>query len=113
MPTFIWQISKDGTKSVKPRVLKAQFGDGYTQRGPDGLNSLLRRWTVALNNREAAELDAIEAFLIEQGGFIKFDWTPPHGAAGKWVCDADAGWERVQGGGPNGSIRCTFVEVPA
>lgn len=98
--------------TVKPRLLSAKFGDGYSQDAPDGLNHMLRVWQLQFIDRTAAECDAIEAFLVGQGGYLSFDWTPPNGAAGKWKCGIQNGWQRTRRRGTLGSITCTFEEVP-
>lgn len=88
MSTFTWIPSYPASQPVKPLVLKAQFGDGYEQRVGDGINTMARTWNVQFNLRLAAEIDAIEAFLKARAGVQSFDWTPPRGAAGKWVCES-------------------------
>ena len=35
-------------QTVKPRVLKAQFGDGYEMRVRDGINNTPREWSLHL-----------------------------------------------------------------
>ena len=37
-PHFVWAPSYNAATSVEPRVLKVRFGDGYSQRTPDGIN---------------------------------------------------------------------------
>lgn len=113
MATFSWIPSTEAAQTVKPRVLQAKFGDGYSQRVPDGLNTLLRSWQLTFKNRTKIEADAIEAFLDAAGGCTAFDWTPPDGAAGKWICGLPNGWQRVRHAGNFSTISCTFDEVPA
>ena len=98
---------------VVPRVLAAPFGDGYSQRTADGLNTMLRKWSVQFVNRSQADCDAIEAFLEAQGGCLSFNWTPPSGAAGLWICSVPDGWSRSPQTGGLANITCTFEEVPA
>lgn len=76
---------------ITPRVRKAQFGDGYTQRVGDGLNNMPRKWSVTFR-QVTADADIIEAFLESTKGAANFSWTPPRGAAGKWV--VSDGWSR-------------------
>jgi phage-related protein len=78
-PTFTPPVGP-GPASVKattPRVLMARFGDGYSQRTPDGLNyngrSVSLDWT-ALSSTDA---DTIEAFFIARGGSEAFYYTLP------------------------------------
>lgn len=110
MPSFIWLPEYSGPKDVEPRVLVARFGDGYEQRVGDGINTQLRSWSLAFEHRDQTEADAIEAFLSAQGGVESFDWTDPHGHAGKWVCPK---WSRTPIAGTLSTINVVFREVPA
>lgn len=109
MATFIWLASYGSKKRIQPRVLQARFGDGYSQRVADGINTQLRSWTVSFNDRSKTEADAIEAFLIARNGVESFDWTDPDGRASKWLCSQ---WERDPTKGPYSTISCAFEEVP-
>lgn len=111
--TFIWLPNYNSAMQVVPRVLQAKFGDGYSQRAADGLNTMLRKWNLQFTNRTQADCDAIEAFLVSQGGCLSFNWTPPSGAPGLWICGIPNGWTRTPQTGPLSTITCTFEEVPA
>jgi len=50
-------------QSAKPRVLKAQFGDGYEMRVRDGINNTPREWSLSFNNRTKADIDNIYDFF--------------------------------------------------
>lgn len=71
--------------TTKPNVHQTKFGDGYEHRVAIGLNSTPRQWQVSFS-RPNATADAIEAFFVARGAVQSFDWVPPHGGAGKWVC---------------------------
>lgn len=93
--------------TTKPRVRTAPFGDGYEQRLADGINNAPRSWSLVFN-RPTAEADVILAFFEARNGAEAFDWTPPYGAAGKFVA---RDWS-VQLIGPVAkSISATFDEV--
>ena len=79
MNTFTW-IAADAVRSVKPAVYCAKFGDGYEQNAPAGLNFLPETWELQFKCRSPADADAILAFLVAQGGWQKFQWTPPRAA---------------------------------
>jgi|TARA_Y100000052_G_scaffold27021_1_gene33370 phage-related protein len=73
-------------KQSNPRTTVVQLGDGYEHRARIGLNINPKVWTLQWNVSEA-DADKIEAFFEERavdGAF--FNWTPPAGTAGKWVC---------------------------
>lgn len=107
MATFTYIPSYSVELEVTPRVRVAKFGDGYEQRTADGLNTLPRRWSLRFV-RHDSDLDAVESFLVARGGVEAFDWTPPKGAAGKWVCRE---WRRSLTQPNYGEITCTFEEV--
>lgn len=83
MATFTYS-PQSAQLTVKPRVRTARFGDGYEQRVGDGINNAPRSFALTFT-RPTAEADAILAFFEARGGAEAFDWTPPYGAAGKWV----------------------------
>ena len=61
----------------EPRILIAQFGDGYDQRIPDGVNYQRRQWTLTWGPITPEAADYIENFFIARGGYQPFWWTPP------------------------------------
>ena len=78
LPTFAPPVSPsvNSQKTVQPRVLKAEFGDGYRQRAADGLNSRPAAWDLKWDALTTADADAIEGFLAARGGVEAFWWTP-------------------------------------
>lgn len=108
MPTFTWLPRVNAAKEITPRVRKAAFGDGYTQRVADGINTQLRTWSLEFVGNET-DMDAIDTFLATQAGVDAFDWTDPHGYAAKWICES---WRRVELGGGNATLSATFNEAP-
>lgn len=84
MPTFTFLPDFGPTKSAKPRIRKAQFGDGYTQAVRYGINSLDEQWNLTFSKRSLAEADAIEAFFDASSYVEPFDWTPPGESAKRY-----------------------------
>jgi len=83
---------RNTSKSTKPRVLRAAFGDGYEQRIVDGINNLQQTFSVSFNNREKEEIDDIIAFFDSKNGVSSFDYTYPDSNSGgettvKVVCE--------------------------
>jgi phage-related protein len=107
MPAFTAIPSYAIEVEITPRVRVARFGDGYEQRVAHGIRTTPRRWSLRFV-RHDDELDAIEAFLAARGGVEAFDWTPPRGPAGTWVCRT---WRRSLTQPNYGEISCTFEEV--
>ncbi|HGM7097124.1 phage tail protein [Stenotrophomonas maltophilia] len=82
---FEWPV-RVGTQGQGSFVVKgAPFGDGYTQRSPDGLNNETQKWPVSFVGYEA-QIKPILAFLRARKGAESFLWTPPLGEEGLYVC---------------------------
>jgi phage-related protein len=86
MATLPFEPKRDGSikKSVTPRVLRNDFGDGYSQRAADGLNYVPQVWELKweLNGTDS---DTLIAFFESIGGHTTFEWTPPRGSVGKYI----------------------------
>ena len=108
MATFVWVPTYGSTLDVETNVSVAQFGDGYEQRTPVGLLRIKRKWSLQFNNRPNSTADAIEGFLKDRGAVEAFDWVPPYGDAGRWVCRR---WSSTQTSQNTRSVTCTFEEV--
>jgi phage-related protein len=87
MTTFTWTPDVGANVAKKPRVRTAQFGDGYEQRVPDGINTSTEVWSLQFSFLSDADADDIMEFLDTAGGAAAFDWTPPnYGASIRAVC---------------------------
>ena len=60
-----------------PRILSANYGDGYEQRIAAGINNLPESWSLSWNSRPNADANKIIKFLEDQAGVSSFDWYPP------------------------------------
>jgi phage-related protein len=76
MATFTYTPTYAVYQSVTPRVLQTEFGDGYTQRTGDGLNTQRQIWNVEFVS-DTTTINNIVAFLEATNGSDSFDWTPP------------------------------------
>lgn len=109
MTVFTYVPDYPPTATRKPRVKSIQFGDGYEQRSPDGINTLPEIWDVQFNNRESTEIDDIEAFLSALNGVDYFQWTPPRSATqANYICRQ---WQRTAVKGNLDSLTATFEQV--
>ena len=77
LPEFIWTPSYNQSAEISPRVLAVRFGDGYTQRIPDGINNNLLNLDLTFENRSEKEATAIAHFLNVRRGAEPFAYTPP------------------------------------
>lgn len=77
-----------GTRN-KPEIklLEAEFGDGYTQAAPDGLNHIRRTLSLSWEKLLPWQKDQIVGFLESQGGYKSFWYTPSNESVPvKWTC---------------------------
>lgn len=62
---------------LSERTRSAQFGDGYEQTSPDGLNSKVRTWTWNWNFLSTAQADDIETFWLDHGQTVAWLYQAP------------------------------------
>lgn len=105
--TFPWVPSYGSSATMKPNVANVKFGDGYEARAGVGLNTRRRTWELTFN-RASSTADQIEAFLEARNAVESFDWTPPHGAPGLWICRE---WTTTPTGPNTRTVSATFEEV--
>jgi phage-related protein len=108
MASFSYTPSFEATEQSKPRVRVFKAGDGYQQRVRFGLNTNRKEWSLLFTNRTNTERDSIIAFLEARAGAETFDWIPPRGVSGKYICED---WQTQLVNYNNNQIRATFVEV--
>jgi len=65
------------TATNSPSVRVAQFGDGYQQRAPIGINNLVQDYSLSFSNRSKIEADDIAAFFESKKGVTAFNFTIP------------------------------------
>lgn len=68
-------------QASEPRVLKAQFGDGYEMRVRDGINNTPRSWGLTFNNRPKADIDNLYAFFNRLASVDTCKLTIPSGGS--------------------------------
>ena len=74
----LW-IPHQNTRSIKPRLWTAQFGDGYQQNAPQGLNWQAEKWQLQFTFGLRSDADALWSYLNAQGGYSAFWWRSPRG----------------------------------
>lgn len=88
--TFTPPVAPSSGTRNKPEIklLKADFGDGYTQIAPDGLNHVRRVLTLGWDMLLPWQKDEIVAFLEARGGYEPFYYTPSNeDEPVKWTCE--------------------------
>ncbi|MEN6621495.1 MAG: phage tail protein [Smithella sp.] len=65
------------TANLEPRILRAEFGDGYSQRAADGLNTNPIKVTLNFDALSVAQADQVFNFLQARAGWDSFYYTLP------------------------------------
>ena len=82
-------ISPDynGSKSVEFQTRTAQFGDGYTQRSPEGINNSDENTALTWSNLPKTDADTLENFFKDHKGSTAFLYTLPQSSTEeKFIC---------------------------
>ena len=76
--------------TVENNIITVAMGDGYEQRLQNGINASRRTFSLSFLNRSDTVTTNILNFLADptkgNNGAKAFDWNPPFGSVGKWVC---------------------------
>jgi len=97
-------------------VDKIQFGDGYKQRIPKGINNALRTWSVTFTDRSLTDANAMVEFWRSRFGATSFTWRPIGFSADVHVvCEKYSRpiQNRFKGGEFTYTVSATFEEVPS
>lgn len=99
LPAFKPPVGPSPGTSFKPqiKVLEAEFGDGFSQPTPDGLNNIRETVELRWDGLTEREMHAINNFLVARKGAEVFYFKPAgYRQAMKWTCKE---WSRNLGGG--------------
>lgn len=71
----------------KLKILEADFGDGYSQPTPHGLNHMKKELSLNWGGLRESQMLVIDNFFAERGGTKAFYFRPAgHAAPLKWTC---------------------------
>ena len=81
-PTLSYGISL----SKEYRILTSTFGDGYTQRVGDGINTEIESWNMTWDIITLSEKNILVDFFDARGGYEAINFTAPGDSSEKkWV----------------------------
>lgn len=109
LPTFTPPIGPSPGKTIKPQISlrEAEFGDGYSQNTPKGLNHIRQNVDLKWSGLTKSEFQTIVAFFTLMGGYLPF-YYQVYGdiKVRKWVC------KEWSGGDTDGvfTLSATFLE---
>lgn len=92
-----------------PRVLRNDFGDGYSQRSGDGLNADLGKLHFRFNVASWAEAQVLLDFFAAHRGYLPFLFRLPNAAAAQtWIATS---WTRTWANQTRVDVAADFEEV--
>lgn len=114
VPNFFWKPSYQTDISFEPRIKRIQFGNGYQQRIPDGINTNLSSFNAAFDNRLEPEAVSILYFLNARNGQESFVYNVPtiYSKVNFNTRYIAPRWSVSYNSYNNYSIKVTFEEVP-
>jgi phage-related protein len=85
--TLTIQPTRQTSKNTETRVLRADLGDGYSQRAGDGINIIKQMWTLVWTCNDTTTADALVSFFEDKQGYEYFWWTPlRESSPRKFIC---------------------------
>lgn len=101
--------NKTSSNTKQVAVVRTQFGDGYSQRAADGINSLRETWKLSWANLTNTEEQTINAFLTARKGVEAFLWKSPDepGDPKLWSCQE---WGRTPQDAGVQNFEATFIQ---
>ncbi len=83
LPVFSFRVdANNAVRTNTYRTKSVQYGDGYRQLAPAGINNKLDTWDLTLPLLTDAVVLQVEAFFDVLGQHKNFSWTPPRGVEG-------------------------------
>lgn len=70
-------LSQSSSFTYDQRIIESKFGDGYSQRAPDGLNSFFTTIRIVHDNLNASEYQTLVNFWNTVGKVLPFTITDP------------------------------------
>lgn len=69
-------ITRDSEGEIEFKEIRSQFGDGYSQSSPDGLNNTLEIWNITWAPLTQAQRNTVIDALRSVGTWGTITWTP-------------------------------------
>lgn len=94
--TFTFAVRAEPAGQTTHRTLSAPFGDGYTQKAANGINTKEDSWNLSARGQwdpsgvacaPGQNVKEIADFIDDHGGWKSFNWTNPLGETSTYRCD--------------------------
>ena len=104
-----YPLSKGSGPATRTDISEKQLGDGYVQTAAGLPDNLLLRFSMRFNARPLADINAIETFLREHGGWTPFLFAVQgEDAARVWRCEE---WSTERISADVRSLNATLLEI--
>lgn len=103
-------VSENSRVSTSQRSIISRFGDGYSQRAADGLNSKIQEWSISWTAVTASNRDIITAALDAVGSWDYLTWQSPIDVAVKRYIMTPEGYS-IDFFGDRYIISCNIMQV--
>ena len=104
------KISKSFTRTSKPSVVSASFGNGYSQRISQGINTQTDSWELSFTNQPTTVANEILSFFESKKGVDSFWFLPPYDANIPYLVICSE-WSYEHTSHISKSITATFTRV--
>jgi phage-related protein len=109
LPIFNFPVdANNAARTNTHRTKSVQYGDGYKQLSPAGINNKLDTWDLTLPLLTDTVVAQVEAFCDAVGQHKNFNWTPPRGTLGIYRITSPIKYQ-AQGLDRSGTTRTTVV----
>ena len=107
------KILVDSRKRTAFKEIRGQFGDGYQQIAPNGLNNKVDTWEITWGALTLSEVNSLETTLGSVGSWGILTWTPSNESSSKKFRMSLDGYTKTMSGKGNGvfSLSCKLVQV--
>lgn len=105
------KIMRGSNPEVSHRSLSAQFGDGYEQVAPDGLNTRQELWDVTWGNLSQLQVLQVTQFLNSVGAWGTIEWTPCYEATSRKFRVVNGKYKRKTISNSDFQISCQLKRV--
>lgn len=87
------KLHTSSNQQVKFKAIAAEFGDGYSQRAPDGLNNKRQSFEITWPGLSLVDKDTVVAVLDSVGSWDVLTWQPPTEPTElKFIIDPESGY---------------------
>lgn len=104
-------ISQSSARKRTYKTLTVQFGDGYQQDAPNGINNIIDEWSIVYDNLSTTDRATLVSFLDSVGAWTSFTWQALGDSTTKnWKVTKD-GWSETVKAGSVYSISFSIKQI--